>query len=78
MKTAKLTIRLPPGELAFAKDYAREHGFSLTALVTRYFNRLIAAGTGDVPSEVKSVAGVISPRVDVRSEHRDYALRKHR
>jgi hypothetical protein len=78
MKTAKMTIRLPESDLAFAKDYARKHGFSLTALIHRYLSRLLQSESGGVPSEVRAVAGIVSSRVDARAEHREHVVRKHR
>ncbi len=34
MKTAKMTIRLPGSELAFAKHYAKEQGMTLLSCGT--------------------------------------------
>ena len=78
MKTAKMTIRLPEEELAFAKHYARENGFSLTGLIHRYLIRLLQAKSSDIPLEVRSVAGIVPPRVDAKAEYREHTLRKHR
>ena len=78
MKDAKLTIRLPAGELAFAKEYAREHSFSLTALVLRYFMRLRTAEARDVAPEVRGIAGIVPSKVDARRECHEHRARKHR
>ena len=40
MNDARMTIRLPRETLAFAQGYAAQYGFTLTELVTRYFDRL--------------------------------------
>lgn len=69
MNDAKMTIRLPVSELEFAKDYARRSGFSLTALITRYLARLQSLTEGDVPAEIKTIAGLVPPKVDVRAEY---------
>lgn len=77
MKTAKMTIRLPENDLAFAKHYAHEHGFSLTGLIQRYLNRLLAAESGEVPPEVRRVAGIVPSKIDARVEHMNHRIRKH-
>ncbi|MBA4389200.1 MAG: hypothetical protein C0404_14600 [Verrucomicrobia bacterium] len=77
MKTAKMTIRLPESDLGFAKHYAREHGLSLTGLIQRYLSRLLEAESGDVPSEVRKVAGMVASEVDAAEEHMKYRMRKH-
>jgi hypothetical protein len=58
---AKMTIRLPVSELEFAKDYARRSGFSLTALISRYLVRLQSLTEGEVPAEIKTIAGIVPP-----------------
>ncbi len=78
MKTAKMTVRLPEDELAFAKDYARKHGFSLTGLIHRYLHRLLQAESGDIPMEVRRVTGIVPAQVDARAEYRDRTIRKNR
>ena len=78
MNSAKLTIRLPAEELEFAKTYARDHGVSLTALVHRYFARLRAAQSPEVPVEVAPIIGLIPPAARVREEHATYLEKKHR
>ena len=78
MKTAKMTIRLPENERAFAKHYASENGFSLTGLIHRYLTRLLQAKSSDIPLEVGSVEGIVPPRVDAKAEYAERALRQHR
>lgn len=69
MNDAKMTIRLPVSELDFAKDYARRSGFSLTALISRYLTRLQSLTEGEVPAEIKPIAGIVPPKVDARAEY---------
>lgn len=52
--TAKMTIRLPGIDLAFATHYAREQGMALTDLVLRYLNRLPREAVQGIPDEVRS------------------------
>jgi hypothetical protein len=78
MNSAKLTVRLPPSELEFAKAYAREHGFSLTALIHRYLSGLRAAEESRVPKEVAAIAGIVPSDVDVRDDYLAHSEAKHR
>lgn len=77
MKIAKLTIRLPDADLALAKRYAREEGLTLASLILRYFDRLSQTTTGDIPPEVRAVAGVVPAQPDARNEYRRHVLGKH-
>lgn len=77
MRTAKMTIRLPDSDLAFAKLYAKGQGISLTDLVVRYFDRLSLTAKGDAPAEVRAVAGVVPAHADAKKEYRDHLLGKN-
>ena len=77
MRTAKMTIRLPDGDLAFAKSYAKGQGLSLTDLVVRYFDRLSLTTKNDTPVEVRAVAGAVPLHADAKKEYRDHLLGKH-
>lgn len=76
MNDAKLTIRLPTAELDFAKSYARRSGCSLTTLISRYLTRLRSATEGEIPSEIKAIAGLVPPKVDARAEYRSHRTRE--
>ena len=78
MNTARLTVRLPPAELGFAKGYAKEHGISLTALILRYFERLKQNEAQDIPEEVMPIAGIIPENTSVRSEYITHIENKHK
>jgi hypothetical protein len=78
MNDAKMTIRLPTAELDFAKSYARRSGFSLTTLISRYLTRLRSVTEGEVPNEIKAIAGLVPPKVDVRAEYRAHRTREAR
>ncbi len=78
MKTAKMTIRLPEGELAFAKRYARTNGLSLTGLIHRYLGRISQVETGGIPKEVKSMAGIVPSFVDAKADYKEHLIRKRR
>ena len=77
MRTAKMTIRLPDSDLAFAKLYAKDQGLSLTDLILRYLGRLSLTTKSETPVEVRVVAGVVPAHADAKKEHRDHILGKH-
>ena len=76
METSKLTIRLPKNDLEFAKEYARQHGMSLTQLVDRYFQRLQKAGKIGPHAEVQKITGLISRDVNL-NEYLRHMEKKH-
>ncbi len=76
MNDAKMTVRLPVAELEFAKSYARRSGFSLTALISRYLARLQTLTEGEMPAEIKTIAGIVPPKVDARAEYHARHMRK--
>jgi len=78
METTKLTVRLPRAEVEFAKQYAREHGITVTALIDRYFSRLRAAVPGPIHPEVERFAGLVPEHIDARQVHREHLESKHR
>lgn len=78
MNDARMTVRLPADELAFAKAYAKNHGLTLTGLVHHYFDTLARSERGsDIPAEVTEIAGTVPPDLDARDQYYDDALRKH-
>ena len=78
MNSARLTVRLPPAELSFAKSYAKEQGLSLTALILRYFERLKQAEVQDIPKEVLPIAGIIPKNISVKREYTAHIESKHK
>ena len=72
METTKLTVRLPRAEVQFVKQYAREHGVTVTALIDRYFSRLQAASPNAIHPEVERFAGLVPEDIDARQLHRDH------
>lgn len=77
MKEQKLTLRISQEVLDGAKRYAREHGTSLTRLVTAYLARL---GQEDDPLSsapiTRSLAGSL-PKDASRADYRDHLVQKH-
>ena len=78
MNDAKLTVRLPSGDLDFARAYAREHGMTLTSLILRFFSQLRRAQGADVPRSLEAITGLIPPDVNARDEYAAHLEGKHR
>ena len=77
MKEQKLTIRISQNVLDEARRYAREHGTSLTRLVTAYLERLgTNGGTLDSAPITRSLAGSLPSTAD-RSEYREHLEQRH-
>jgi hypothetical protein len=77
MDETKLTIRIDRATLERAKRYAREHGTSLTRLVTGHLERLGANDErlGDAPV-TRRLSGVLPPEASLQ-DYRDHLERKH-
>jgi hypothetical protein len=76
VETAKLTLRLPKSALEFAEQYAQAHRMTVTELVDRYLRSLRDRAQAIHP-EVERISGLISGKLDARTEFREHALRKH-
>lgn len=82
MDETKLTIRIDRVTLERAKQYAREHGTSLTRLVTGHLERVVAdeqlgehGRLGDAPV-TRRLTGVLPPEASVQ-DYRDHLEHKH-
>jgi hypothetical protein len=76
MKEQKLTIRITQEVLDGAKRYAREHGTSLTRLVTSYLVRLGSEGDPLAAAPItRGLAGSLPPAAG-RSEYREHLERR--
>ena len=77
MEETKLTIRIDRATLERAKRYARQHGTSLTRLVTSHLERLGVddEAAGDTPV-TRRLTGVLPPEASLQ-DYRDHLERKH-
>jgi len=75
-ETAKLTIRLPREHLDAAKEYARQHGVTLTEVIDRYLRSLQGA-SAEPSREVAEITGLIPTNIDAAAEYRDHLVAKH-
>jgi len=66
MNESKLTVRVPRETITRAKAYARQHGTTLTRLITAYLEHLDSASTelADAPI-VRGLIGSLPPDVSV-------------
>ena len=75
LETAKITVRLPKGDLEFAERYAEAHRITVTELIVRYL-RSLRTGNRAIHPEVERIAGLTPAEVDARSEYGEHLLRK--
>jgi hypothetical protein len=77
MDQTKLTIRIERATLERAKRYARQHGTSLTRLVTTHLERLGADEGAAVDAPVtRRLTGVLPPDASLQ-DYREHIERKH-
>ena len=77
MKEQKLTIRISLEVLDGAKRYAREHGTSLTRLVTAYLERLTKESDPLESAPItRRLAGTLPPSAS-RAEYRRQLEQRH-
>jgi hypothetical protein len=77
MDETKLTIRIDRSTLERAKRYARQHGTSLTRLVTSHLERLGADGgaAGDAPV-TRRLTGSLPAEASLQ-DYRDHLERRY-
>jgi hypothetical protein len=78
MATRKLTIRLPEEDIDFAKEYAANHGLTMTQLIDRYLKDLQRRPEGQLSPDIIRFSG-IAPQVDEpRDEYYEALEEKHK
>jgi hypothetical protein len=77
MERTKLTIRVDKDLLEESKQYAREHGTTLTRLVSEYLRQLSRQGEGlsDAPT-IRRLSGILPQDASV-AEYGEYLDRKY-
>ena len=68
MTESKLTVRVPRKTIERARAYARQHGTTLTRLITAYLENLDAPSF-DLPPLVGRLMGSLPPEVGVEDYH---------
>ncbi|MCD4749338.1 MAG: DUF6364 family protein [Thermoanaerobaculales bacterium] len=75
---SKLTVRLPDESLKFLKQYAAEHGLTVTAVLCRFLKRLQeGASEEDIHPNVARMSGIVPTEVDSKVLYHDHLLEKH-
>ena len=77
MPTRKLTIRLPEEDINFAKNYAAQHGITLTELVDAYFKRLQNPLSEELHPDILRFSGIIPESNNNREEYLNGQEDKH-
>ena len=77
-ETVKLTVRLPREDVEFAKNYAREHGMTVTEFIDRYLRHMRRIEEQPPSEALKAITGLVPADVDAREVHREHLLEKHR
>jgi len=75
--STKLTIRLQSSIVAFAKQYARDHGITVTEVIDRYLRQMRDLQGYSASSRQEPFTGLIPDNIDAEAEFRGHSLRKH-
>ncbi len=78
MPTADLTLQLPAEEVEFLKDYARQHGTTVTEIVASYVSRLKANDQSPLHPDIVSITGLVPENIDAQAAYRQHLLDKHK
>lgn len=77
MPTRKLTIRLPEDDIEYAKNYASNHGITLTELIDRYFKQLRISNSQNLHPDILRFSGIIPSDIDSRIDYLNGIEEKH-
>jgi len=75
--STKLTIRLQSSIVAFAKQYARDHGITVTEVIDRFLRQMRDLQGYSASARLKPFTGLIPDNIDAEPEFRKHSLRKH-
>lgn len=75
----KLTLRLDDALIEQAKQYAKQHGLSLSQMVADYFSMLkTAPDTFTSPPITRSLTGLLQHTTTDETEYYEHLAEKHR
>lgn len=77
-ETTKLTIRIPVQDALFAKQYARDHGITVTEVIDRYLRQLRELEDYKPSTALEQITGLIPSDIDAEEVYRRHQLNKHR
>ncbi|MBS4029280.1 MAG: hypothetical protein KGZ58_11685 [Ignavibacteriales bacterium] len=75
MNSTELTLTLPTEEIAFAKQYALQHGMTVEELVDRFIKQL-QQSRGKIHSEVEKFSGIVPSNIDAEKEYYEHLQKK--
>ena len=78
MTTRKLTVRLLEEEIDFAKQYAAQHGLTMTQLIDRYFKSLQYLPKEHLSADIIRFSGIIPATNEVRNDYYSALEEKHK
>lgn len=75
----KLTVRLPEENVEFVKQYAVDHGLTVTDLLDRYLTRLRQSrAPRPIHPAVERISGIVPADVDAEALYHQHLIEKHR
>jgi hypothetical protein len=75
----KLTVRLPQENVQFVKQYAVEHGLTVTDVLDRFLTRLRESRLPrQLHPHVKKLSGLVPADVDAEALYHQHFIEKHR
>ncbi len=75
--TTKLTIRLPTWQVEFVKRFAKNHGVTVTEVVSRYFEKLQSDTEDELHPDVQKMVGILPPDVDIEATRWEHYKEKY-
>lgn len=78
MPTRKLTVRLLEEEIDFAKQYAAQHGLTMTQLIDRYFKSLQHPPGENLSADLVRFSGIIPEINEARNDYYSALEEKHK
>jgi hypothetical protein len=75
--TTKLTIRLPTWQVEFVKRFAKNHGVTVTEVVSRYFEKLQSDTEHELHPEVQKMVGILPPDADLETARWEHYKEKY-
>lgn len=75
--TTKLTIRLPTWQVDFVKRFAKNHGVTVTEVVSRYFEKLQSDTEHELHPEVQKMVGILPPDADLETARWEHYKEKY-
>lgn len=76
-ETTKLTIRVPAQDVLFAKQYAKDHGLTVTEVIDRYLRQMRELQDYSPSPALEAITGLIPADIDAENEAMEHRIKKH-